>query len=36
MKKVTIIYWSNAGNVEVLADGIYKGAVEAGAEVSIK
>jgi flavodoxin short chain len=36
MKKVTIIYWSNSGNVEVLADRIYKGAVEAGAEVNIK
>jgi len=36
MKKVAIIYWSNAGNVEVLADRIYKGAVAAGAEVSIK
>lgn len=36
MKKVAIVYWSNAGNVEVLADRIYKGAVEAGAEVNIK
>jgi len=36
MKKVAIIYWSNAGNVEVLADKIYTGAKEAGAEVSIK
>jgi flavodoxin short chain len=36
MKKVAIIYWSNAGNVEVLADRIYKGAVETGAEVNIK
>jgi len=36
MKKVTIIYWSNAGNVEVLADKIYNGAKDAGAEVNIK
>ena len=36
MKKVAIIYWSNAGNVEVLADIIYKGAESAGADVSIK
>lgn len=36
MKKVAIIYWSNAGNVEVLAEKIYSGSKEAGAEVSIK
>jgi len=36
MKKVAIIYWSNAGNVEVLADRIYNGSKEAGAEVNIK
>lgn len=36
MKKVTIIYWSNGGNVEVLADSIRKGAEEAGANVLIK
>lgn len=36
MKKVAIIYWSNGGNVEVLADTISKGAKSAGAEVVIK
>ncbi|MDF2883228.1 MAG: flavodoxin [Clostridiaceae bacterium] len=36
MKKITIIYWSNGGNVEVLADSIRKGAEEAGAQVLIK
>ncbi|MDT8716691.1 flavodoxin [Clostridium sp. 19966] len=36
MKKVSIIYWSNGGNVEVLADAIFEGAKEAGADVSIK
>lgn len=36
MKKVAIIYYSNYGNVEVLANSIAKGAEEAGAEVIIK
>lgn len=36
MKKVSIIYWSNGGNVEVLANNIAAGAKEAGAEVSLK
>ncbi len=36
MKKLTIIYWSNGGNVEVLANHIAKGAKEAGAEVLVK
>lgn len=36
MKKVSIIYWSNLGNVSILADSIAKGATEAGAEVVIK
>jgi len=36
MKKLTIIYWSNGGNVEVLANHVAKGAKEAGAEVLIK
>ncbi|MDD7792862.1 flavodoxin [Clostridium sp. 'White wine YQ'] len=36
MKKVSIIYWSNGGNVEVLANAITEGAKEAGAEVLIK
>ncbi|MBU5591128.1 flavodoxin [Clostridium sp. MSJ-4] len=36
MRKVSIIYWSNGGNVEVLADHIFQGAKEAGAEVIVK
>lgn len=36
MKKVAVIYWSNNGNVEVLAESLAKGAKEAGAEVNIK
>ncbi|QAA31625.1 flavodoxin [Clostridium manihotivorum] len=36
MKKVSIIYWSNGGNVEVLADAIAASATENGAQVTIK
>lgn len=36
MKKVSVIYWSNGGNVEVLANSIAEGAKEAGANVVIK
>lgn len=36
MKKVVIVYWSQYGNVELLANNIAKGAKEAGAEVVIK
>lgn len=36
MKKVSVIYWSEYGNVELLANQIAKGAKEAGAEVTIK
>lgn len=36
MKKLSIIYWSNNGNVEVLANNIAKGAKDAGAEVLVK
>ena len=36
MKKVTVIYWSNGGNVEALADKVYGGAKAAGAEAYIK
>lgn len=36
MKKVAIIFWSNGGNVEVLADNIFKGAKAEGADVLIK
>ena len=36
MKSISIIYWSNGGNVEVLADTISKGAKESGAKINIK
>lgn len=36
MKKISIIYWSNGGNVEVLANAIGKSAENNGAEVIIK
>lgn len=36
MKKIGIIYWSNMGNVEVLASHVAAGAKNAGAEVDIK
>ena len=36
MKKVSIIYWSNGGNVEVLANSIAEGAKCQDAEVNIK
>ncbi|WP_026881208.1 flavodoxin [Clostridium akagii] len=36
MKKIGVIYWSNMGNVEVLANHIADGAKNAGAEVEIK
>jgi len=36
IKKLTIIYWSNGGNVEVLANHVAKGAKETGAEVLVK
>lgn len=36
MKKIAVVYWSNYGNVENLAQKIAQGAKEAGAEVDIK
>ena len=36
MKKISIIYWSNGGNVEVLANSIAEGAKCANADVNIK
>ncbi|MNM56155.1 Flavodoxin [compost metagenome] len=36
MKKISIIYWSNGGNVEVLANAIKEGAEKLGAIVNIK
>ena len=36
MKKISIIYWSNGGNVEVLANSIAKGAEKHNSEVIIK
>ena len=36
MKKISIIYWSNGGNVEVLANVLADSATENGAEVTVK
>ncbi|WP_035289769.1 flavodoxin [Clostridium sp. KNHs214] len=36
MKKMSIIYWSNGGNVEVLASKIKEGAESSNANVNIK
>ena len=36
MKKIGVIYWSNMGNVEVLASHVATGAKNAGAEVDVK
>ena len=36
MKKVSIIYWSNGGNVEILANAIAEGAKIGDVEVNIK
>ena len=36
MKKISVIYWSNGGNVEVLANSIAEGAKAQDAEVNIK
>lgn len=36
MKKIVVLYSSNGGNVEVLANTIAKGAEDAGAQVIIK
>lgn len=36
MKKVSIIYWSNGGNVEVLANAISEGVIESEEKVDIK
>ena len=36
MKKISIIYWSNGGNVEILANSILEGAKAHNAEVNIK
>ena len=36
MKKVSIIYWSCGGNIEILAHVMADGAREEGAEVNIK
>lgn len=36
MKKVSIIYWSEYGKVELLANSIANGAEKAGAEVILK
>ena len=36
MKKVSIIYWSNGGNVEILANAISEGVIESEAKVETK
>ncbi|OPJ60853.1 flavodoxin [Clostridium oryzae] len=36
MKKISVIYWTQWGNVEALADAVAKGAKGAGAEVNIE
>ncbi|SHI44340.1 flavodoxin, short chain [Clostridium cavendishii DSM 21758] len=36
MRKISVIYWSNGGNVEVLASKIAESATENGADVTIK
>lgn len=36
MKKVSVIYFSQGGNVEILANEIFEGAKESGASVTIK
>lgn len=36
MKKISIIYWSNGGNVEVLANSIAEGAENVGADINVK
>lgn len=36
MKKVSIIYWSNGGNVETIANAIHEGANEGDVEVETK
>lgn len=36
MKKVSIIYWSNGGNVEVLANSILEGIKGGNAEAKVK
>ena len=36
MKKVSIIYWSNGGNVEIIANAICEGVIESEAKVDIK
>lgn len=35
MNKIAVIYWSQTGNTQVMAESIVKGAVDAGAEVGI-
>ena len=36
MKKVSIIYWSNGGNVEVIANAIAEGASMGDVEIETK
>jgi flavodoxin short chain len=35
MSKITVVYWSQTGNTEAMANAIGRGVTEAGAEVSV-
>jgi len=35
MSKVAVVYWSNTGNTEAMANAVAEGAKEAGAEVTV-
>ena len=35
MSKVAVVYWSGTGNTKIMADAVFKGAKDAGAEAYI-
>lgn len=35
MSKVSVVYWSQSGNTQAMAEAVGKGAADAGAEVSV-
>ena len=35
MSKVNVVYWSQSGNTQAMAEAVGKGAADAGAEVSV-
>lgn len=35
MSKIAVVYWSNTGNTEAMANAVVNGAKEAGAEVTL-